>query len=105
VIITAGPPAPQLCCSQPRIGFSARTAALGRRTRPRAACYLTEHGERLAAIVPAGVAAELASLDDDECAELIEEILAAAAGRRGLESIAAGEPVVPWEDVKARLGL
>ena len=67
--------------------------------------YLTEHGERLAAIVPADVAAELASLDDDERAELIEEILAAAAGRRGLESIAAGEPVVPWEDVKARLGL
>jgi antitoxin (DNA-binding transcriptional repressor) of toxin-antitoxin stability system len=67
--------------------------------------YLMEHGERLAAIVPADVAAELAGLDDDERAELIEDILAAAAARRGLESVAAGEPVVPWEDVKARLGL
>ena len=67
--------------------------------------YLTEHGERLAAIVPADVASELAVLSDDERAELIEDLLSVAAARRGLESIAAGEPVVPWEDVKARLEL
>ena len=67
--------------------------------------YLTEHGERLAAIVPADVAAELAALDDDERAELFEDLFDAAAGRRGLEAIAAGEPVVPWEEVKARLEL
>lgn len=67
--------------------------------------YLTEHGERLAAIVPADVAAELTALTDDERAELIEDLLALAAARRGLESLAAGEPVVPWEDVKTRLEL
>jgi excisionase family DNA binding protein len=67
--------------------------------------YLSEHGERLAAIVPADVAAELAALDDDERAELFEDLHDAAAARRGLEAIAAGEPVVPWEDVKARLEL
>ncbi|GAB3979146.1 hypothetical protein GCM10029978_073740 [Actinoallomurus acanthiterrae] len=67
--------------------------------------YLTEHGERLAAVVPADVAAELSRLDSDELAELLEEVRDTAAARRGLESIAAGEPVIPWEDVQARLEL
>jgi excisionase family DNA binding protein len=67
--------------------------------------YLTEHGERLAAVVPAEVAVELTALDDHERAELLTELLDAAAARRGLEAIASGEPIVPWEDVKARLEL
>ena len=52
--------------------------------------YLTEHGERLAAIVPAAMAAE------------IEEDLADAASAR--EALA--EPgEIPWEQVKAEAGL
>jgi dihydrodipicolinate synthase/N-acetylneuraminate lyase len=67
--------------------------------------YLTEHGQRLAAIVPADVAAELASLSDEERAELIEDMQDALAARRGLAAIESGEPVVAWEEAKARLEL
>jgi antitoxin (DNA-binding transcriptional repressor) of toxin-antitoxin stability system len=67
--------------------------------------YLTEHGHRLAAIVPADVATELAALGEDERAEVIEDLVASFAARRALESIEAGEPLADWEDVKARLDL
>jgi excisionase family DNA binding protein len=67
--------------------------------------YLTEHGQRLAAVVPVEVATELATLGDDERSELLTEIADALAARRALESIASGEPVIPWEDVKSRLEL
>jgi antitoxin (DNA-binding transcriptional repressor) of toxin-antitoxin stability system len=52
--------------------------------------YLTEDGERLAAIVPA------------EFAEAAADLLAA---REARDSIDAGEPLVPWETVKAEAGL
>lgn len=52
--------------------------------------YITEHGERLAAIVPAEVAEELADT---------------LAAREARASIASGEPLVPWEKVKAEAGL
>ena len=44
--------------------------------------YITEHGERLAAIVPAAVAAELERLSPAELAELLEDFADAAAARR-----------------------
>ncbi len=67
--------------------------------------YLTEHGERLAAIVPAAVAAVLEGLSPEQAANLLEDLIDAAAARLARESIEAGEPVVPWEQVKADAGL
>lgn len=52
--------------------------------------YLTEHGERLAAIVPI---------------EYAEDIADAAAVRAARASIEAGEPLIPWEQIKADGGL
>jgi hypothetical protein len=66
------------------VGDAAHEAARGR------VVYLTEDGQRLAAIVPAAMAAE------------IEEDLADAADAR--EALA--EPgEIPWEQVKAEAGL
>ena len=57
--------------------------------------YLTDaSGNRIAAIVPAGMAAE------------IEEDLAdAEIARKARASIKAGEPLIPWEQVKAEADL
>jgi len=52
--------------------------------------YITEHGRRLAAIVPA---------------ELAEDIADAAAARAARASVEEGEALVPWEQVKAEAGL
>jgi antitoxin (DNA-binding transcriptional repressor) of toxin-antitoxin stability system len=67
--------------------------------------YLTEHGVRLAAIVPASLAAELGNLSPDALAELLEDFADAAAAREARASVAAGEPLIPWEQVKAEAGL
>ncbi len=67
--------------------------------------YLTEHGERLAAIVPAEVAAVLEGLSPEQVTELLEDFADAVAARAARESIAAGEPLIPWEQVKAEAGL
>jgi excisionase family DNA binding protein len=67
--------------------------------------YLTQHGEQLAAIIPPEVAAALITLGDDEHGDLLTDLVDAENARRTLESIADGEPVVPWEEVKARLEL
>ena len=67
--------------------------------------YLTEHGERLAVIVPAELGPQLERLSPEELAELLEDFADAAAAREARASIAAGEPVVPWEEVKAEAGL
>ncbi len=64
--------------------------------------YLTEHGERLAAIVPAEVAAELENLSPEDFRELLEDFADATAARRALAED--GEPV-PWEQVKSEAGL
>lgn len=53
--------------------------------------YITEHGQRLAAIVPAEYAAELA-----------EDLADAQAAR---ESLADPGDNIPWEQVKAEAGL
>ncbi len=52
--------------------------------------YITEHGQRLAAIVPA---------------EYAEDLADAAAVRAARVSIDAGEPLIPWEQIKAEAGL
>jgi antitoxin (DNA-binding transcriptional repressor) of toxin-antitoxin stability system len=63
--------------------------------------YLTEHGERLAVIVPAELGPQLERMSPDELAELLEDFADAAAARRARASIEAGEPLIPWEQVKA----
>jgi antitoxin (DNA-binding transcriptional repressor) of toxin-antitoxin stability system len=79
----------------PGVSGAAHDAARGR------VVYLTEHGERVAAIVPPEFAAELEHLSPEQLAELLEDFADAAAARAARESIEAGEPVVPWEQVKA----
>jgi hypothetical protein len=67
--------------------------------------YLTEHGERLAAIVPAELAAELENLTPEEFHELLEDFADAQAAREALAEIEAGAGPVPAEQVWAELGL
>lgn len=67
--------------------------------------YLTEHGERLAAIVPAELAAELESLTPEEFRELLEDFADAQAARESLAEVEAGAKPVPAEQVWAELGL
>ncbi len=63
--------------------------------------YLTEHGERLAAIVPA----ELESLTPEQPRELLEDFADAQVARESLAEIEAGAEPVPAEQVWADLGL
>lgn len=67
--------------------------------------YLTEHGERLAVIVPAELGPQLERLSPEELAELLEDFADAAAAREARASIEDGEPLIPWEQVKAEAGL
>lgn len=83
----------------PGMAAPAHEAARGR------VVYLTEGGARVAAIVPAAVAAELERLNPDELAELLEDFADAAAARTARASIEAGEPLIPWEEAKAEAGL
>lgn len=85
--------------STPGVAESVHEAARGR------VVYITEHGERIAAIVPAEVAAELERLSPDELAGLLEDLADAAVAREARASIEAGEPLVPWEQVKAEAGI
>ncbi len=59
--------------------------------------YLTHHGRRVAAIIDA---ADLARL-----IELAEDAVDLRAAQEARETIAAGEKTIPWERVKADLGL
>jgi antitoxin (DNA-binding transcriptional repressor) of toxin-antitoxin stability system len=83
----------------PGMAAPAHEAARGR------IVYITEHGERVAAIVPAAIAAELERLSPDELAGLLEDFADAAAARDARASIEAGEPIVSWDQVKAEAGL
>ena len=83
----------------PAVADAAHEAARGQ------VVYITEHGERVAAIVPAALAAELADLSPDQLAELLEDFADAAEARAARASIDAGEPLIPWEQVKAEAGL
>lgn len=59
--------------------------------------YLTRHGRRVAAVIDADDLDRLI-----EAAEDLADLEAAAAARA---EMAAGRPVIPWEQVKADLGL
>ncbi len=67
--------------------------------------YLTEHGQRLAAIVPAELAAELEALSPEQFRELLEDFADAQAAREALAEIEAGAEPIPAEQVWAELGL
>jgi hypothetical protein len=71
---------------------AARDAARGQ------VVYLTKDGQRLAAIVPAEIAAEMESMPPEAFRELLEAFADAEAARQALAE--GGEPV-PWEQVKA----
>ncbi|HEX3963338.1 MAG TPA: hypothetical protein VHZ03_43010 [Trebonia sp.] len=64
--------------------------------------YLTEHGQRLAAIVPAEIAAEMENMSAEAFRELLEDFADSFEARR---SLAEGGDPVPWEQVKAEAGL
>jgi hypothetical protein len=95
----------------PGVADAARDAARGQ------VVYLTEHGQRLAALVPAGLAAELERLSADELEELsavadnagfgaVADLLEDLADRSAvLASRAEPGPGIPWEQVKAEAGL
>ena len=80
----------------PGVAGAARDAARGH------VVYLTERGERLAAIVPAEFAEALEGMSEEDARELLEDLADAAAARQALAE--PGESV-PWEQVKAEAGL
>jgi hypothetical protein len=80
----------------PVVAGAARDAARGQ------VVYLTEHGERLAAIVPAEFAEALEGMSEEDTRELLEDLADAALAR---ESLAEPGESVPWEQVKAEAGL
>lgn len=67
--------------------------------------YLTEHGQRVAAIVPADLAADLENLTPEAFRELLEDFADALAGQEALAEIEEGASPVPAERVWAELGL
>jgi len=67
--------------------------------------YLTEHGQRLAAIVPAELAAELENLTPEEFRELLEDFADGQAAREALAEIREGASPVPAAQVWAELGV
>jgi antitoxin (DNA-binding transcriptional repressor) of toxin-antitoxin stability system len=95
----------------PAVAEPAREAASGQ------VVYITEHGQRVAGIVSAELAAALERLSADD----LEEAAAAAAGAGHedaaefledladraavLESRADPRPGIPWEQIKAETGL
>jgi hypothetical protein len=80
----------------PGVAGAARDAARGH------VVYLTERGERLAAIVPAEFAEALEGMNEQDARELLEDLADAAAARQALAE--PGESV-PWEQVRAEAGL
>ena len=77
----------------PGVAGAARDAARGH------VVYLTEHGERLAAIVPAEFAEALEGMSEQDARELLEDLADAA------EALAEPGESVPWEQVRAEAGL
>jgi hypothetical protein len=80
----------------PDISAAAHDAARGH------VVYLTEQGERLAAIVPAEFAALLEGMTPDQARELLEDLADGAAARQALDE--PGEDI-PAEQVWTELGL
>ena len=67
--------------------------------------YLTGHGERLAAIIPAEPAGELENLTPHQLRELLEDFADAQAAREVLAEVEAGAEPVPAGQVWAELSL
>ena len=80
----------------PGVAGAARDAARGH------VVYLTEHGERLAAIVATEFAAALEGMSEQDARELPGDLADAAAAR---EALAEPGESVPWELVRAEAGL
>jgi hypothetical protein len=80
----------------PDISAAAHDAAQGH------VVYLTEHGARLAAIVPAEFAAALEGMTLDQARELLDDLADVAAARQALDE--PGEDI-PAEQVWSELGL
>jgi hypothetical protein len=90
----------------PAVAASAREAASGQ------VVYITDHGHRLAAIVPPevarlatiplGIGALLERLSPDQLSELEEDLADTIAAMESLEE--PGENI-PWEQIKAEAGL
>jgi antitoxin (DNA-binding transcriptional repressor) of toxin-antitoxin stability system len=83
----------------PGVSEAAHEAASGR------VVYLTEHGQRLAAIVPAEYAAALEAMNPEQAAELLEDLADGADAKEALAELAAGAEPVPAEQVWAELGI
>jgi antitoxin (DNA-binding transcriptional repressor) of toxin-antitoxin stability system len=83
----------------PAVAASAHEAARGQ------VVYITEHGQRLAAIVPAEFAEILERLTPEQARELLDDLADAADIRAARAAREAGEPVIPWEQAKAEAGL
>jgi hypothetical protein len=66
--------------------------------------YLTEHGHRLAAIVPAEYAAALEAMTPEQAAGLLDDRADGADAQEALAELAAGAETVPSEQVWAELG-
>jgi antitoxin (DNA-binding transcriptional repressor) of toxin-antitoxin stability system len=81
------------------VSDAAHDAARGR------VVYLTEHGARLAAIVPAELAAELEHLTPEAFRELVEEFADIQAAREALAEVEAGAKPVPAAQVWAELDI
>jgi antitoxin (DNA-binding transcriptional repressor) of toxin-antitoxin stability system len=83
----------------PGVSDAAHEAASGR------VVYLTEHGQRLAAIVPAEYAAALEAMNPKQAAELLEDLADGADVREALAELAAGAEPIHAEQVWAKLGI
>lgn len=83
----------------PGVSDAAHEAANGR------VVYITEDGQRLAAIVPAEYAAALEAMNPEQAAELLEDLADGADAREALAELAAGAEPVPAEQVWAELGI
>lgn len=59
--------------------------------------YLTRRGRRVAAVIDAD--------DLDRLIEAAEDLADIEAARAAREATAAGEPTIPWEELRAELGL
>jgi hypothetical protein len=80
----------------PGVAGAAHDAARGQ------VVYLTEHGERLAAIVPAEFATALEGMTPDEARELLEDLADVATARQALTE--PGDDI-PAEQVWTELGI
>ncbi len=83
----------------PGVSVAAHQAAGGR------VVYLTEHGQRLAAIVPAEFAVALEQIKPADAASFLEDLADVFAFRDSLAVISDGAALIPADEVWAELGI